>query len=68
MAFRGHDQEKATAWESKYNNLRYEFSVTGNLGDGKDKGSNYIIITETDIEQYDQIMEEVAKKEYGKAA
>lgn len=54
------DDAKAKDWANKARSLHH-FRNHGQLGEGKDKGSNFII-TENDLEQYDQIIEAMNAK------
>jgi hypothetical protein len=55
MAFREHDPKGAGEWQRKYNNI---WSAR-HLGKGEDKGSYIIIITDKDVEQFEQTMQEL---------
>lgn len=53
-ALRQHDPAKQKDLSQKYGMLRYHWDQ-GDLGDGKEKGSKYIIVSYEDLEQYDEI-------------
>ncbi|CAI7638691.1 unnamed protein product [Penicillium pancosmium] len=59
-AFTFYDEVKADEWNKKFKDLRSKWHI-GYFDNGKEKGSNFIIITDEDVDNYDAILEEQSK-------
>ncbi|KAJ5974011.1 hypothetical protein N7481_011221 [Penicillium waksmanii] len=60
-AFMRYDEAKAGEWDKKFGDLWNQWHF-GSFDNGKEKGSNLIIITDEDVDNYDVIVEKQRKQ------
>lgn len=63
-AFTFYDEGKAGEWNKKFKDLRSKWHL-GYFGNGKEKGSDFIVITDEDVDRYEEILEEQWKLKNG---